>query len=53
MIHSSFLSSIFSFAFGCHCRDLHGADYEVCRRPLCRLAWWLENLLWYGGEAGQ
>ena len=27
------------------------ADYEVCSNPICRIAWWLENWLWYGGEA--
>jgi len=25
-------------------------DYEVCRHPLCRLSWWLERRLWYGGD---
>lgn len=28
-------------------------DYEVCRRPLCRLFWWLERWVWYGGETGK
>ncbi len=23
----------------------HNADYEVCRHPLCRTAWWLEVAL--------
>ena len=30
------------------CRPI--GDYEVCQCPLCRLAWWLERWLWYGGE---
>ena len=50
--HNVFLSRIFSFAFHRHCQASHNADYEVCRHWLCRVAWALENLLWYGGRAG-
>jgi len=28
-------------------RRFRWADYEVCRHPLCRLAWWLEAWAWY------
>jgi len=48
---SSFLSGIFSAAFDRHQQQRHNADYEVCRAWLCRLFWWLENWLWYGGKA--
>ena len=50
--HSVFLSKVFSFAFKRHCQGHHNASYDVCRDWLCRLAWFAENLLWYGGQAG-
>ncbi len=45
------LSRLFSWTWHRHmayCRPI--GDYEVCRRPLCRLSFWLERWLWYGGE---
>ncbi len=45
------LSVIFSAACDRHfdhCRP--GGDYEVCRHWRYRLAWGLENWLWYGGR---
>lgn len=52
------LSRLFSWADARHYRPGHtGRDsngqYEVCGNPICRLFWGLENLLWYGGEAGR
>jgi hypothetical protein len=31
--------------FARHCAGLHDADFEVCPRPLCRLAHWLERAI--------
>ena len=52
-LKSSILLSII-FTSACdwhyeHCRP--SGDYEVCRYLRCRLAWALENWLWYGGAA--
>jgi len=41
----------FGWAFERHCDQLHLADYEVCHDPVCRVSWWFENWLWYGGKA--
>jgi hypothetical protein len=49
--NSVLLSRIFSAAFERHQQNRHNADYEVCTHWLCRLAWCVENWLWYGGEA--
>ena len=52
------LDRLFAGAFARHCRQGEhgarygqpgGADYDVCRDPLCRAAWWLERWLWYEG----
>ena len=47
---SVFLSRCFCYAWDRHLNRRHNAEYEVCRHQLCRLAWFVENLLWYGGE---
>ena len=33
-----------------HC-TYHYSDYDVCSHWLCRIAWFAERWLWYGGEA--
>ena len=45
------MARLFAWAFLRHCDDNPNADYEVCDKLVCRIAWWLENWLWYGGEA--
>ena len=48
---SYWLSRLFSWADDRH-RRLHShSDYEACGDWLCRLAWVLENGLWYEGRA--
>ncbi len=46
-------STFFHWAYFRHINnhDRNNADYEVCRNLICRLAWALENWLWYGGKA--
>lgn len=41
------LAQLFCPAFSRHCHDLHSADYDVCKDPLCRFAWWLERVTRY------
>jgi len=52
MRNNLLLSKLFSFAFDRHIANCHNADYEVCRHWLCRVAWFVEKWLWYGGVAG-
>jgi hypothetical protein len=33
-----------------HLKNHRLADYEVCPHLPCRVAWWLERQLWYGGK---
>ena len=47
-----FLSRVFSAVNDYHSRKRHNASYDVCRHWLCRVAFWLEKWVWYGGEAG-
>jgi hypothetical protein len=57
-----FLSEIFSAANDYHCcmqhspakadRVEHRGSYDVCRHWLCRIAFFVEKWLWYGGEVG-
>lgn len=38
------------WAFERHCSGLHGADFEVCKNPVCWLACVIEKLfyrVWY------
>ena len=57
----SWLATLFWWA---HCRHYaldwngfdtgkadHDGQYEHCEYLICRLTWWLENWLWYGGKA--
>ena len=47
------LSTLFSWAWFRHLDGYethNGGDYEVCDNWICRIAWTLENWLWYGGE---
>ena len=46
---SKLLARIFAGAFERHCDDLHNADYEVCHDLRCRVTWFVERWLWYGG----
>jgi len=48
---SQWLSRIFSAVFARHQGQRHNADYAVCVDSACRLAWALENWLWYNGKA--
>jgi len=50
--NSVFLSRVFSFTFNRHCQGRHNADYDVCRHWACRVVFWLEKWVWYGGEVG-
>ena len=50
MRRSLLLSRIFSAVFEHHC-TYHYSDYDVCSHWLCRIAWFAERWLWYGGEA--
>ncbi len=46
------LSTLFSWAWFRHLEiESHDAQYEVCDKLVCRIAWALENWLWYGGKA--
>ena len=45
-----FWAHIFNWAFGRHVSNLHNADYEVCRDPLCWVAYRLELLVWGGQD---
>ena len=45
---------LFCWAYARHWRKhARRGGYEVCRGFICRVCWWLENRLWYGGEAGR
>ena len=41
----------FSWVFERHITHAHNASYDVCPHWLCRIAWFAERWLWYGGEA--
>ena len=47
---SKLLARMFAGAFERHCDDLHNADYEVCHDLRCRVTWFVERCLWYGGQ---
>ena len=50
--NSVFLSKAFSYPFNRHCERLHNASYDVCHHWLCRIAFFVEKWLWYGGKVG-
>lgn len=42
---------LFAHADARHSAKRHRSQYEACHDPLCRVAWWIENQLRYGGKA--